>query len=150
MNKYLKRLIYVDSSETQKINPLLYPPLLATLVYGSGVVFFGWWDGVALSSLYQAMSGMYPWLPQIWGLFAMVSAASAAVLLLIRRGWWGETAAMTGFLSWMFALFVYMTGGYWLVVITVTLPNLYFWTYYYLSVKEFMRRKSNGLVRDPM
>jgi hypothetical protein len=33
--------------------------------------------------------------------------------------------------------------------LTVTVPNLYFWVYYYFKVKWYMRSKEAGFIRDP-
>jgi hypothetical protein len=149
MVNYVKRLIYVDATEKQKINPLFYPFLWATFVYGLGFVVFGSFNFVSVSSLFQAFYTIHPWLPRVWGGFAIVAGAAAMALLLLRHGKWGDIASMFGFLVWLFALIVYALNGFWLVLLTVTVPNLYFWVYYYFKVKWYMRSKEAGFIRDP-
>lgn len=140
MNKYVRRLVYINDKETKFINPLIYPFLLGTLIYGIGFAFLGDWSGVASSSLYQAMLSMHSSIPVAWGIGASMASGFAIILLLRRRGWWGGIASITGWMVWLFAAIVYAMEGYWLVFLTVALVYGYFWVYYYLSIKDFQRR----------
>lgn len=141
MNKYLSRLVYVDEKEQKLINPLIYPFLMGTLIYGLGFAFLGDWSGVASSSLFKAMYGINPIVPLVWGSGATLASGSAIVLLLRRRGWWGGIASITGWMVWLFAAIVYGLEGYWMVILTVALVYGYFWVYYYLTIKDLQRRK---------
>lgn len=149
MVNYVKRFVYVDSTETRKVNPLFYPFLVSTFLYGLGFATLNWWSGVSSSSLFQAFFAIHPWLPIIWGVAAVLAATAALVLLLRRKGRFGELAAMFGFLVWLFALIIYAMNGFWLVMATVAAPNLYFWIYYYFKVKWYERQKDLGLLLDP-
>lgn len=150
MTDYVKRLIYVDNRSKIKINPLFYPFLLATFAYGLGFTAFPWWSGVNSSSLFSAMSAIQFTLPHLWGIFALLAGIFAMILVLFRRGGWlGETAAMFGFLVWLFAGIVYALGGYWMVFLSVTGPNMYFWGWYYIRVKWYERQKAAGHLVDP-
>lgn len=141
MNKYLRRLVYVDDKEQKLINPLIYPFLFGTLIYGIGFAFLGDWSGVASSSLFQAMYEMHPYVPVAWGYGGTLASGFAIVLLLKRDGWWGGIASISGWMVWLFAAIVYALEGYWLVFLTVALVYGYFWVYYYLSIKDLQRRR---------
>lgn len=150
MNRYVKRFIYVDDSEERKINPLFYPFLGATFFYGVGFVFFGWSSGVNRSSLFIAMTEMHVWIPEVWGFFAILSVFMAFVLILTRTfPVIGSSAAIFGFLVWLFACWVYILGGYWLMLLTVAIPNLSFWLYYFVRVKWYSHHKEAGTIKDP-
>jgi len=148
MTNYVKRLLYLD--QKRKLNPLFYPFLLATFVYGLGFLAFSWWSGVNTSSLFGAMESLHVFLPSLWGLLAVLAVAFVIILMLRREGHWlGEVASMLGFLVWLFAGFVYALGGYWLVLLTVTGPNVYFWGWYYMRVKWYQRMKAAHMIQDP-
>lgn len=149
MVNYVKRLIYVDEQK-RAINPLFYPFLFATLIYGVGFLALGGWSGVNSSSLWTALHALHPWLPSLWGLGATLAALSATALLIFRKQeWLGEFAALFGFMIWIFAATVYAINGFWLVLLTVTIPNGYFWGYYYSRLKWYERQKRVGLLTDP-
>ena len=139
----------MDDKGNRKINPLFYPFLFATFVYGFGFLFFGWWSGVESSSLYQSFYGLHSILPAIWGVCATAAGLFAMALLLFRHGAYGHVAAQFGWLVWLFAAIVYGIGGYWLPLFTVAVPNAYFWVYYYFKVKQYERDKEAGLLTDP-
>lgn len=149
MTNYLKRLVYVDAEGKQKITPLFYPFLFSTFFYGLGFAAAGHWSGVYTSSLFTAMTNLHPWLPLFWGLAALTACVLASILILGRKWpWMGEYAAMFGFLVWLFAGFVYLLNGYWLVLLTVAIPNTFFWCFYYVRVKWYERQKKAGLLVD--
>lgn len=136
------RLAYVDYKKTQRVNPLLYPFLFQTFVYGLGFSTFFWWGGVSSSSLFQAMLAVHSFIPVVWGGFAVLATLLAVVLFLTRRaGWFGEVASILGFLVWLFAAIIYAMNGFWLVLLTVTGPALFFWTWYYMRVKDLQRKR---------
>lgn len=149
MTNYIKRFVYVGSDEHSKINPLIWPFLLATTLYGLGFMLLGDWTGVSSSSLFGAMYDLHNFLPTLWGLVASLAGAAAVTIIARRSGWWGELAALLGFSVWLFAFFVYLLQGFWLVLLTVALPNLYFWTWWYFRVKWYERQKKAGIIIDP-
>lgn len=147
MTNYVKRLLYVDAKGT-KINPLFYPFLFATIVYGLGFSLLGGWSGVNTSSLFGAMSNLHNWLPTLWGVCALLAGGFAVAMMLLRHAPLGSLAAMFGFLVWLFAGFVYLLNGYYLVLLTVTFPNVYFWVFYYMRLAWYNRAKKAGLIVD--
>lgn len=145
----MRRLIYIDVEETQRINPLFYPFIIATFLYGFGFSLFNWWSGINKSSLYQAMYSTAASMPVIWGSMAALASIFAIILALYRRGGLlGEVAAMFVFLVWLYAAWIYGEGGYWLVMLSVAGPNTYFWAWYYTRVKWWEREKVAGRLID--
>lgn len=149
MTNYVKRFIYLDASEKARINPLVWPFFFAITIYGLGFALFPDFYFVNSSSLFQSLAGVHDWLPQIWGAAAFISGASALAMVALRRTILGGTAAMFGFLVWLFAAILYAMNGYLLVFLTVSGPNLFFWVYYYIRLKWYLRMKKLGRLQDP-
>lgn len=150
MANYIKRFLFVDEDEKERINILFYPFIWATFFYGLGFAVLGWWSGVSSSSLYKALYVVHPALPPIWGLCALAASMLALSLILTRRrNWLGNTASMFGFLVWTFAAIIYAMNGFWLVFVTVSMPNTFFWAWYYTRVMWYAREKEAGRIRDP-
>lgn len=149
MTNYVKRLLYIDAGENQRINPLFYPFLVCTFFYGLGFATLSGWSGVNQSSLWKAMDSDAAMMPIVWGACALVAGSFATALMLTRKiGILGEIASMFGFLVWLYAAWIYAQGGYWLVLLTVTGPNCYFWAWYYTRVKWWERQKKSGRLVD--
>jgi len=149
MTDYVKRLVYIDDQKGIKINPLVWPFFIAITVYGLGFLFFTPFDWVSTSSLFQSFDSLHHWLPQIWGFFAFLSGVAAFTMVLYRRTFLGGTAAMSGFLVWLFAALLYISNGYYLVAVTVAGVNLYFWVYYYFRLRWYVRQRNAGIIHDP-
>lgn len=149
MTNYVKRLVYIDDAEKIRINPLIWPFFWATYFYGVGFALLGNWSGVSKSSLYQSFYELSPGAPLLWGIAAIAAAVSAMILILYRVQPFGSVAAMFGFMVWLFAGIVYAEGGFWLPLITVAIPNAWFWTFYYLRYRWYVHQKSLGLLTDP-
>lgn len=143
------RLLYVDAELSQRVNPLIYPFLFATTLYGLGFLFLGDWSGVSTSSLFTATIALHKFLPALWGLFASLAGILGFVTLLVRQPFLGEAPSFLGFSVWAFAAFVYILNSYWLVLLTVALPNLYFWVWWFFRVKWYEREKKSGRIVDP-
>lgn len=150
MTDYIKRLVYIDEAEKVKVNPLIWPFFACIIVYGLGFAFFGGFDFVSSSSLFQSFDSVHTWLPQVWGVAALLSGLAAVTMVLFRKAFLGGAAAMNGFLVWLFAVIVYLLNGYLLVAISVGAVNLYFWVYYYFRLHWYLRMKARGIIHDPV
>jgi len=128
-----KRLRYNENGEPY--HPLMYPPLIASFAYGFGFTFFtaSW---VTTSSLYQAMFAIQSWLPHVWGIAALIAVVLNLVSLVFRHRKYEPPPTFLGVLVWLFALLVYLLGGDYLITVSVTLPNLLFWIWYYFDFKS--------------
>ena len=140
MVNYVKRFIYVDANETRKVNPLFYPFLWATLAYGIGFFFFGFWSGVSSSSLHRSLNETWPWLPEVWGLALLVGTALCFFVAgsqddkkIVRRIGCG-----LGMATWGYASLVYFFTGFYLVFASVGLLYLTFWLWFHFKfVKQY-------------
>lgn len=150
MTNYIKRFIYLDDEQNYKINPLIWPFLFAIIVYGLGFALFPDFYFVNSSSLFQSINGVHDWLPVAWGTGAALAGTSALTMVALRRSVFGATAAMLGFLVWLFAAILYLINGYILVLLTVACPNLYFWVFYYMRLKWYDRLRKAGRLHDPI
>lgn len=149
MTNYVKRFIYLDASEKVRINPLIWPFFFAIIVYGFGFALFPDFYFVNSSSLFQSFDSVHHWLPRVWGAAGVIAGVSALAMVALRRTILGGTAAMFGFLVWLFAAILYAMNGYLLVFLTVSGPNLFFWVYYYIRLKWYLRMKKLGRLQDP-
>lgn len=148
MTNYIKRLVYVDDNNT-KINALIWPFLFCVTMYGIGFTLFPQFSWVNSSSLFQSFFMVHDWLPRIWGIGAVLAGGSAISMMLLRKPFLGGTAAMLGFLVWLFAGILYISNGYILVFLTVSVPNMYFWVFYYFRLKWYIRQRDYGRLVDP-
>jgi hypothetical protein len=144
----LRRLVW--RTDTERLNPLIYPFFLTTLAYGVGFLLFGWWSGVGASSLFQTMLSIHSWMPEIWGgLATLVSAGNVWMMIQRKYRWLGEAVSYGAVLLWLFACVCFAMNGVWLVILTVGVPNLWFWLWYYGRVKRYTAEVSAGLVELP-
>lgn len=149
MTSYWKRFVYVSKGSQQRVNPLIYPFLAATLLYGLGFFLLGDWTGVSTSSLFTAMSALHNFLPAVWGAMAALAGILGVATIVARKALLGEVPSLLGFSVWAFAAFVYILNSFWLVLLTVALPNLYFWVWWFFRIKWYDREKKSGRIIDP-
>lgn len=147
MTNYVKRLVYLDAEEKTKLNPLIWPFILGTFVYGLGFLAFGWTPGVGASSLYATLFDLHQWLPAVWGGSAALTGILAVYCILTRKVHIvSEATAMLGVLVWLFAGFCYLEAGAWLIALTVSAVYCYFWVFWYWRLAWYKRAKAAGLV----
>lgn len=137
-NRFFLRLTASARGET--FNPLIYPSLICTLIYGLGFTVFSWVDSIKASSLYQAMHKVDPATPVVWGLCAVVTIVLGMVFLLLDRPPIGKLSGLAGFMLWVFAAFCWWLTEAQFVVFAVALPNLWFWVWQYLSLSKFNKQ----------
>jgi hypothetical protein len=138
MRRYLKRI--TQSARGEIFNPLLWPFLFSTLVYGVGfALVLPFTGGLGGSSLYTAMVALHPIIPIIWGYTAIFTILGGATFLLFNIPPFGKVSGLIGFMVWTFAAFCYILSGDWLVLLAVTAPNMWFWFWQYLSLSLFRR-----------
>jgi hypothetical protein len=137
MNKYLSRL--TSSARNETFNPLIWPFLISTFVYGLGFSFFTHTEGVEKSSLYIAMNDINPYAPHIWGGIAVGTIVCGLTFLLFNIPPAGKLSGLVGFMLWVFAAFCWGLTGGWLLIGSIALSNLWFWFWQYLSLSVFRR-----------
>lgn len=137
MNKYVSRI--TSSARGEAFNPLIYPSLICTLMYGLGFTVFSWVDSVNHSSLHTAMVEINPIIPAIWGSIAVVTIIIGFTFLLFNIPPAGRISGLVGFGLWLFASFCWWLTDGQFVVLAVALPNLWFWIWQYMSLSRFKR-----------
>lgn len=135
MNKYLSRV--TSSARGEVFNPLVWPFLFATFAYAVGFAFFSGNDGVDKSSLFEAMNDINTHAPTIWGIIALVTLGMGITFLMFNIPPAGKASGLIGFSLWLWAAFCWALTGGWLLVISIALPNLWFWFWQYLSLSNF-------------
>lgn len=137
MNKYASRV--TSSARGKGFNPLTWPFFITTMAYGLGFAAFYSTDAVGASSLFIAMSGLNMTLPYVWGGAAILTIIMGFTFLLFNIPPAGKLSGLVGFMLWVFASFCWALAGGWLLVISVGVPNMYFWIWQYLSLSLFRR-----------
>lgn len=137
MNKYVARL--TKSARGELFNPLIYPSLMTTLVYGFGFVFLSTTGGVGESSLFSAMTTVGGFIPHVWGVACLITIAVGITFLLLNKPPAGRISGIMGFALWVFASFCWGLTGGWFLVIALGIPNMWFWIWQYLSLARFNR-----------
>lgn len=135
MNKYVSRV--TSSARGETFNPLIYPSLICTLVYGLGFTIFSWVDSVNSSSLHRAMTEVNPIIPPIWGSIAIATIVVGFTFLLFNVPPAGRISGLVGFMLWVFAGICWSITEAEFVVFAVAVPNLWFWIWQYLSLSRF-------------
>jgi flagellar biosynthesis protein FlhB len=133
--KYWKRLTASARGET--FNPLIYPSLICTLIYGLGFTAFAWAPSISASSLFQAMSAIHSFIPFAWGVIAVLTIVFGMVFLLMNKPPIGKFSGLMGFMLWIFAAFCWLLTGGAFVALAIALPNIWFWIWQYLSLAKF-------------
>jgi hypothetical protein len=136
MNKYLSRV--TSSARGETFNPLLWPFLFATLVYGLGFSVFHLWIGsINYSSLFLAMTSINPAIPVAWGVIATLTIVVGLTFLLFNIPPAGKASGLAGFMVWVFAGFCWALTGGWFLTLALAIPNMWFWIWQYLSLSVF-------------
>lgn len=128
-----------SSQRGEKFNFLIYPFLLTTLAYGIGFTFFAHTSGVGGSSLFAAMTSLWPIFPLIWGITSILTIVVGITFLLFNIPPAGKASGIVGFMVWVFATFCWGLTGGWLLVFALGIPNMSFWIWQYLSLSLFRR-----------
>lgn len=124
----------------EALNPLIHIFFFTTLIYGVSFTFFAWTDSVHESVLYQHTEQTFGRLPlPIWGVCAMLVVVLNTWAIYSRHRSWLGKSGMLGFGVWLFALFIYLQDGLWFQLLAGAVPNLAFWSWYYMRVKWYYK-----------
>lgn len=72
-----------------------------------------------------------------WGVIAMLVPVMAVVGLVVRKKWLGDLTTWLGFGMWVFAAIIFALYGFWLQVFTAGLLNVWFWSWYWMMVRDY-------------
>jgi hypothetical protein len=135
--KALSRFLTTHYNEELRIHFAVHLFLMVTLVAGIWFAFFGWTDIVQASLLWQATNvNLASGVMNVWGYAALAVTALNTYAIGWAKRRLHNAAAMGGFLLWLYAAVLYVTGGYFFHLTVVGIPNMLFWAYYYVATKE--------------
>lgn len=136
MHKYIKRMFYRTNGEL--LNPLYHIFFWITLTMGLTFAFFPFSSGAVLSILYQQTQLNLPdFITSVWGLILVVISILNVLMLWFRTRGLGQVVGLSGACAWLYACIIYVFAHYWFGLLTLSLPNLAFWVYYYFKVSEY-------------
>jgi hypothetical protein len=137
-SKYASRV--TSSARGEVFNPLLWPFLFTTLIYGLGFTSLAWIDSIHHSSLFIAMTSIHILIPFIWGIMAVGTIIVGITFLLFNVPPAGKASGLSGFMVWVFAGFCWGLTGGWFLALALAVPNMWFWIWQYLSLSHFGRQ----------
>ena len=136
--KVLQRL-FIGTPESP-INPMVHMWFFVTLSAGIAFLFFGHTDAVQSSILWQVTNAnLSSHVLNLWGLVAIIVTAVNTWAVYARNLPVGITNILVGVMLWLYAVILYAIGGFWFHVFVIGLPNLAFWSYYYMYMQDFKR-----------
>jgi len=106
-----------------------------TLSYGVALVFFAHTGPVAGTALYKlTLAHFGNDVLSLWGIIAIAVTIANTIGIIVRKRWLGTSVAFAGFGLWTYSLILYAFGGFWLQVFFTSLPNMFFWGWYYVVI----------------
>lgn len=97
--------------------------------------------------MYVAMLRLGDDFPLVWGGLLLSVSILNVYVIISRNTTVGAITAYAGFMCWLFASFGYLLEANWIVLFSVALPNMSFWTWYYFRVKLYQRlRKQHKVI----
>ena len=136
MKRYWKRVS--ESARGEAFNPLIWPFLLSTLVYGVGALV----STGAGSSLLAAMASLHPLAHILWGTVALLTIGCGITFLLFNLPPYGKISGIVGFMLWVFGAWCYVFTSSWVPLFAVAVPNMWFWIWQYLSLSVFRQEEA--------
>jgi hypothetical protein len=118
------------------LNPLAQIFFAINLIDGLSFLFFS--GSSAVQSI--GFAALAPHLVVPFGVLLLVVSLLNVALLVTNRFYWGTAAAMLGFLVWVFATVLYLTGGLYLAMLIHPLPQVAFWAWYFFAVKRLKEK----------
>lgn len=145
LQKYLARIAYLPNGA--KFNFLAHIFMYVTFAFGFAYTFFGETDSVGASILYKTTSQDFGSLSlSVWGICAMLFSIGNLAVVVFRIFPLARWAAMLGFALWLFAGLVYLQDEFWFQLAVGAVPNMIFWTWYYINVGDVVRQHDNASV----
>ena len=95
---------------------------------------------MAESTLFIAFEALSPSLPLLWGTLAIIVILIGVYVLVFDKPPIGKANCFVAWMLWLFAAIVYVMTSAWLVLFTVAIPGLIFWTWQYFSLAKFRQQ----------
>lgn len=120
----------------RRMNPLSWPFLIATFVYGVGFAFiFPTTGAVGTSSLHMAMTalGGGPIICIIWGILSILVVLLTLYGIYNGKYKFAKRLTLLGATLWIFAGFGYIYDFNLVVLLSVALPNIWYWIWKFFN-----------------
>ena len=122
--------------EDQPQNMLAYLFLAVNLFYGITFTFF------TSSTAVQASAFAAAALPSVaFGVATLSLFVLTMVTIATRNRFLGEIMGFWGVVVWSYGAFLYMAVGLWFPAQVIYVPQILFWTFWYIGVKRFYARE---------
>lgn len=117
---------------------ILWPLLLSNLAEAIAFMFFTHTTAVQTSVLYSlTVAHLSNTIVSVWGAVALVVVIGAFVGMYARKKWLGLAVTQAGAALWLYATILYMMHGFWLQVFFAGIPQLMFWVWWYVKVRNY-------------
>lgn len=139
MTNILRAFIWKDVD--QRFVPFLIFFTVQNLVIGLMFAFGMYIPGITELPLFTLLDKFLPaGISAIaWGIGLVVVFIGHCLAMTFRGRGWGPITAMTGFLLWCYALYLYSSIFYLMGIVAICAPNLFFWIWYYFEAKNYKR-----------
>lgn len=126
----IKRLLFKDTGEP--LNFLMHPFLWVTLLFGVAFVFPALFGVAGGNLLYQATVAHFGMVGAfVWGTLCLLLTVVNSYFIIYRKWQGASWSALIGEGVWIWSFLVYMLGGFFFQALVLSLPNMYFWGWYY-------------------
>ena len=123
-----------------RVPPPVHLFFMITALFGVAFVFFSDPLGASQTVLYEETTvNIASWAANIWGSFAILSCLTMVIAFQIRSKRAATAGTMIGFMVWLYALVMYIIGGFFFGVLVAALPNMLFWGWLYFVAREQYR-----------
>ena len=136
----LKSLLYkaTHKPDGEYINPLAHVFFYITFIFGAAFTFFGYTDTVRTAVLYAQSERQFgSWSLSAWGVCAMIVTVWNTYIIIARKP--NSAGAMLGFMLWLYAVLIYLSGDFYFQILVAAVPNLIFWGWWYIRLRRFFR-----------
>ena len=117
----------------KRFEPITWAFFFANTVYALGFILTAYTPLQTKSSLYDALDGVWDYLPETWGALGLLAVGlSLAAARLDWKGL-GSVSCLLGIGTWLYAVLIYLETHYYIVAFSVGALYLTFWVAFYFT-----------------
>lgn len=127
-------------------NPLVHIFLYTTFVFGLSFVFFADPSGASQTILYKyTQFHLGTWAASLWGVCCILVTVLNTIAFMFRQEWLGPKVTYLGMIIWLYSFWAYASAAFWFGALVLSLPNIAFWLWQYIQVKQYHRHFKSGV-----
>lgn len=131
---------FIWEDEDTRIEGARYLFFFITFAFGLCFTFLSSWSGADQTQLYQTSQlHLFDGVTNIWGGLCLWVGGFIVLNHITRWATLGSWTAFLGAALWSYAALVYLFDHFWFGLIVAALPNLVFWTFFYLRATRYHR-----------